>query len=357
MSAVLSEVQGVGASDSLPQGHGVYAPTPPKTRRGAIRSMPKGQRKFSPDAPIQECSGEANPPMPEGQTRNASPNPNEDVEAKRGVPKGQLASASHPPQTASESANYRVPKGHTLTADHSHTIASLRELHRQRQDFHRAEKSLTLQAKAICRRLCAGDKDEANKLYAAMEKGADDAQAEMARMLTEPFIQARSILEGNRKRTEKAMEKSAKTLPVAQWVDGIKGFGIASLAAVIGEAGDLSNYPTHSHLWKRLGLAVIDGGRQRLMPGADAIIHGYSPGRRSVVWNVGQCVFKAQSQRVDKETGEVKTEAGEYRKLYDARKEYELPRVDGKKAHAHNRATRYMEKKLMRDLWKAWRAA
>ena len=249
-----------------------------------------------------------------------------------------------------------MPKGHIPVADHSHTIASLRELHRQRQDFHRAEKSLTLQAKAICRRLCAGDKDEANKLYAAMEKGADDAQAEMARMLTEPFIQARSILEGNRKRTEKAMEKSAKTLPVAKWVDGINGFGIASLAAVIGEAGDLSNYPTHSHLWKRLGLAVIDGGRQRLMPGADAIIHGYSPGRRSVVWNVGQCVFKAQSQRVDKETGEIKIEAGEYRKLYDARKEYELPRVEGKKAHAHNRAMRYMEKKLMRDLWKAWRA-
>lgn len=356
MSAVLSEVQGVEAMRVLPEGQRICAPTPPKTRRGAIKSMPKGQRKFAPDAPIQECSGEARVIVPKGHVRYASPNPNEDVEANHRLPKGHDQRASHPPQTASESATSVLPKGQGKSADHSHTIASLRELHRQRQDFHRAEKSLTLQAKAICRRLCAGDKDEANKLYAAMEKGADDAQAEMARMLTEPFIQARSILEGNRKRTEKAMEKSAKTLPVAQWVDGIKGFGIASLAAVIGEAGDLSNYPTHSHLWKRLGLAVIDGGRQRLMPGADAIIHGYCPSRRSVVWNVGQCVFKAQSQRVDKETGEVKKEAGEYRKLYDARKEYELPRVEGKKAHAHNRAMRYMEKKLMRDLWKAWRA-
>lgn len=334
MSAVLSEVQGVGAKVRMPKGQTIIAPTLPKPRRGVIHRMPKGQPGVSPDAPIQECS----------------------VEARQAMPKGHRIGASTEPQTASNSANEHLPEGQRTSADHSHTIASLRELHRQRQDFHRAEKSLTLQAKAICRRLCAGDKDEANKLYAAMEKGADDAQAEMARMLTEPFIQARSILEGNRKRTEKAMEKSAKTLPVAQWVDGIKGFGIASLAAVIGEAGDLSNYPTHSHLWKRLGLAVIDGGRQRLMPGADAIIHGYSPGRRSVVWNVGQCVFKAQSQRVDKETGEVKIEAGEYRKLYDARKEYELPRVEGKKAHAHNRAMRYMEKKLMRDLWKAWRA-
>lgn len=356
MSAVLNEVQGVGAIDDVPKGHFTSAPTPPKPRRGAMKGMPKGQRPYAPDAPIQECSGEAIEAMPKGQTDRASPNPNEDVEASKRLPKGQPDRASHPPKTASESANEHLPEGQRTSSDHSHTIASLRELHRQRQDFHRAEKSLTLQAKAICRRLCAGDKDEANKLYAAMVKGADDAQAEMARMLTEPFIQARSILEGNRKRTEKAMEKSAKTLPVAQWVDGIKGFGIASLAAVIGEAGDLSNYPTHSHLWKRLGLAVIDGGRQRLMPGADAIIHGYCPSRRSVVWNVGQCVFKAQSQRVDKETGEVKIEAGEYRKLYDVRKEYELPRVEGKKAHAHNRAMRYMEKKLMRDLWKAWRA-
>lgn len=356
MSAVMCEVQGVGARYLIPKGQSSDAPTPPKTRRGATDRMPKGQTGVSSDAPIQECSGEAIQCLPQGHEHDASPNPNEDVEAIPAVPKGQPDDASHPPQTASESANEHLPEGQRTSSDHSHTIASLRELHRQRQDFHRAEKSLTLQAKAICRRLCAGDKDEANKLYAAMEKGADDAQAEMARMLTDPFIQARSILEGNRKRTEKAMEKSAKTLPVAQWVDGIKGFGIASLAAVIGEAGDLSNYPTHSHLWKRLGLAVIDGGRQRLMPGADAIIHGYSPGRRSVVWNVGQCVFKAQSQRVDKETGEVKIEAGEYRKLYDARKEYELPRVEGKKAHAHNRAMRYMEKKLMRDLWKAWRA-
>lgn len=356
MSAVLSEVQCVGATSSVPKGHCGPAPTPPKPRRGARRCMPKGHCNSAPDAPIQECSGEASRQLPQGQCPHASPNPNEDVEAIAREPKGHASNAAtlHPNEDVE--ATHSLPKGQTLTADHSHTIASLRELHRQRQDFHRAEKSLTLQAKAICRRLCAGDKDEANKLYAAMEKGADDAQAEMARMLTEPFIQARSILEGNRKRTEKAMEKSAKTLPVAQWVEGIKGFGIASLAAVIGEAGDLSNYPTHSHLWKRLGLAVIDGGRQRLMTGADAIIHGYCPSRRSVVWNVGQCVFKAQSQRVDKETGEVKVEAGEYRKLYDARKEYELPRVEGKKAHAHNRAMRYMEKKLMRDLWKAWRA-
>ena len=47
--------------------------------------------------------------------------------------------------------------------------------------------------------------------------------------------------------------------------------------------------------------------------------------------------------------------------LYVERKAYELAReVDGKPMtamHAHNRAKRYVEKRLLRELWKAWRVA
>lgn len=353
MSAVLKESQATRASTVVPKGQSTPARVAAKPKNRAIVSVPEKATAVLPDSSHSK-RGKANKLVPEKASEPMpSPAPIA-VVATRMVPKGQNASAAQQPN-ASESATNLVPKVQKTRADHSHSIATLRELHRKRQDFHRSEKSLTLQVKAICRRLCAGDKDEADKLYTAMSKGAEDGQAMMAKEWTEPFIQARSILEGNRKQVEKDMAKVAKTLPVAEWVEGIKGFGIGSLAAVIGEAGDLSNYPTHSHLWKRLGLAVIDGGRQRLVPGADALVHGYSPSRRSVVWNVGQCVFKCQSQRVDKETGEVKVEAGEYRKLYDARKEYEMDRVETK-GHAHNRATRYVEKRLMRDLWKAWRA-
>jgi len=233
-------------------------------------------------------------------------------------------------------------------------IATLRELHRKRQDFHRAEKSLTLQVKAICRRFCAGDKTDAGVLYDALLGDGSHDKALHAEVNIAPFLSSRAQFEASRKEVEKHMEREAKKLPAFAWVQGIKGFGVGSLAAVIGETGDLSNYSTHSKLWKRLGLAVINGERQRRVSGADAMLHGYSPSRRSIVWNIGQCVFKAQSQRIDKGTGEVLREAGEYRKLYDARKELELTRVESK-AHAHNRATRYMEKKLMRDLWRAWR--
>lgn len=234
-------------------------------------------------------------------------------------------------------------------------IASLRELHRKRQDFHRAEKSLTLQIKAICRRFCAGDKADAGVLYDALIGDGSHPKALHAEVNIAPFLSSRAQFEASRKEVEKMMEREAKKLPAFAWIQGISGFGVGSLAAVIGETGDLSNYSTHSKLWKRLGLAVIDGERQRRVSGADAIKHGYCPTRRSIVWNIGQCVFKAQSQRVDKETGEVKREAGPYRKVYDARKELELTRTETK-AHAHNRATRYMEKKLMRDLWRAWRS-
>lgn len=394
MSAVMKDQELVsGATCMLPKGQSRRAPLTTPDETEANDGMPKGHRT---SAAVSPSSGAAKRVVPQGQFRPASPDPHS-TEAMHRLPQGQsryapvephsesaiadmpqgqtpcadseplVARANHAlpvyairaipeqPQTESEAAILSVPKGQPSASAHSRTIDTLRELHRKRQDFHRAEKSLTLQIKAVCRRLCAGDKDEGGKLYLAAMAGSSDVQAMIAQDWMTPFVQARSIMEGNRKGVEKQMEKLAKSLPIYAWVDSIKGFGAGSLAAVIGEAGDLSNYPTHSHLWKRLGLAVIDGGRQRMVSGADALKHGYCPSRRSIIWNIGGCILKSQSQRIDKETGEIKTEAGEYRKLYDARKELELTRVETK-AHAHNRSTRYVEKKLMRELWKQWRA-
>lgn len=242
------------------------------------------------------------------------------------------------------------------------TCDTLRELHRQRQDLHRAEKSLTLQIKAKCRRLAGGDKTEAEKVYKSMMKDCGHELAMFAIATTMPFINSRELLEKERKQVEKQMVKEAKTLPVYPWVKSVKGFGELGFAQIVGEAGDLSNYSTVSKLWKRLGLAVINGGRQRMVSGPDALEHGYNPSRRSVVWNIGDSLFRAN---------------GPYSDLCRERKEYErekaaaegltvcpaakIPankkdqyRSDG---HVHNRAKRYMEKRLIRDLWRAWRDA
>lgn len=220
-------------------------------------------------------------------------------------------------------------------------IAEIREQWRRRQAWHRAEKALTLQAKALCRRLAAGgDKTEAERIYkAALGKGSHPL-AEVALAAIFPLTEARDGIARHRAAVEKRLTKLAKGLPVAPWVEATRGVGLLSLAAIIGEAGDLGSYANPARLWKRMGLAVMpDGGRQRRVGGLEAIDHGYSPARRSVMWNLGACIVKA---------------GGPLKSIYDARKVYEADRVETK-AHAHNRAQRFVEKRFLRDLWSIWR--
>lgn len=234
-------------------------------------------------------------------------------------------------------------------------IAEIVEQWRQRQDLHRAEKSLTLQIKAKCRRACGGDKKEAASLYEAM---ADERKppkrrqpkyhplSSIALASNRPFLDAREVIESDRAIVEKRLAKLAKQLPISEWWKNIRGLDYGGLAAVVGEAGrDIALYRNPSCLWKRMGLAVMpDGTRQRRIGGSEALEHGYNAARRSVIWNVGQSLFKAQS-------GE---DPGYYRTIYDQRKAYELERGIPK-GHAHNRSTHYMEKRLLKHLWQAWR--
>lgn len=178
----------------------------------------------------------------------------------------------------------------------------------------------------------------------------------------------------------KQMGKLATQLPAwTEWGKGVRGFGEASLAVIVSEAGDLSMYPKKGHLWKRMGLALVDGVRQgglaKNAPKADWIAHGYNPERRSRMWNIGDTLIKPQ---------------GPYRDVYLARCAYEHARateagllvvastaevietwakrglvavksprgVDPAAVigagHLHRRAQRYMEKRLLRDLWQVW---
>jgi hypothetical protein len=223
-------------------------------------------------------------------------------------------------------------------------IATIRVQWRQRQAWHRAEKALTLQVKALCRGLTSGDLKEADKLYSAIVGKGEHPDVAIGTAATFPLIQARDGIETHRKAIEKLLAKQAADLPASEWVGSVKGFGIGSLAAIVGEAGDLSNYSNPAKLWKRMGLAVMPNGeRQRRFADKEmAVLAGYNPSRRSVVWNIGDCLIKANSPQ--------------YRPVYDKRKEYELTRTD-KPIVAHARAKRYMEKRLLLDLWKAWRAA
>lgn len=166
----------------------------------------------------------------------------------------------------------------------------------------------------------------------------------------------------------KQMKASVKLLPIWDgWARDITGIGEASIATVIGEAGNLDGYDDRAKLWKRMGVAVIDGRRQG-NPGADAskkdwILHGYSKKRRSILWVVGDVL--------------VKQSKGPYRKIYEDRKAYEIEQagergqtVEPASARTkkfpekyiavmaiHRRAQRYTEKQFLRDLLREWKAA
>jgi hypothetical protein len=164
---------------------------------------------------------------------------------------------------------------------------------------------------------------------------------------------------------KKQMEALAKQLPVWPWVESVRGFGAVSLAVIVAEAGDLSNYDNPAKLWKRMGLAVMGGVRQGGLPKTASkaawIEHGYNRQRRSLVFVIGESLIKGNAD-------------GPYRTLYLARKELErqkaeamgltvapAAKIPAKRAaefmsegHVHRRAQRAMEKRLLRDLWSNW---
>jgi len=287
------------------------------------------------------------------------------------------------------------------------TIERIVERHRRRTQWHKAEKTLTLQGKAVCRRICAGDKKAGSDLFEKVAKlsaeqvdailieGYDDPQIFTAIVETYPMIQARRIMNRHREMVENELEDLAHSLPIMEWISQIPGVGPGSLAAVIGNTGNLWNYATVQKLWKRMGMAVMpDGRRQRNIKGADEAAKaagGYNAQRRSVVWNIGTSIMFSQTEQTEKdaETGEVirvKRRAGEYRKIYDARRAYEEEKNErgdyaalaekilkgsqfaktteaykaysqGKlpKGHLKSRAQRYMEKEFLKRLWVEWR--
>lgn len=217
---------------------------------------------------------------------------------------------------------------------------------RMLQNMVRAEQRLTLQIKAILRSFTEGDKTEANKLYRSMQNGMGHELAEAALLATAPLLAARRHPAEARADLEKALRKLAKQLPIAHMADEIKGVNHDTLAKIVGECGDLSCYKTVDAVWKRCGLAVIEGERQRRCSDQEkAILHGYSPSRRAVLWNVGDALFKSQ--------GKDET-AGPYRKVYDRHKAQKLEE-SWTAGHAHNHAMRVMTKKLMKRLTIEWR--
>jgi hypothetical protein len=259
----------------------------------------------------------------------------------------------------------------TLETHSVNVIATITELWRRRQSWHRAEKSLTLAAGAICRRYTSGDKLEARAMLSALEKG--EPVDENIALSCGCLLASRDSIAQNRKALEKQLEKLAKTLPIWESVKDTRGLGPLSLAGIVGECGDVGSYKSPAAVWKRMGLAVIGGQRQRRVAGADAIKHGFNPSRAAVSFVIGSGLVGMMGHgprpRVDEDVS-TRGDLSPYQKLFidrlrfEAGKEAEHRRPDTERKgevfesyskHAANRARRYVMKRFLRGLWAAWR--
>jgi hypothetical protein len=181
-------------------------------------------------------------------------------------------------------------------------------------------------------------------------EGVEEADEAALRMLDAGVAQAAGPFDTFETGHRKQMERLAATLPGADFVRSVRGFGMYGFAMLVGEAGDIGSYATHQRLWKRMGLAVVEGERQqRKSNPALAAAHGYNPKRRAISWAVAESLFRGQST----------DPPGPYRVIYDDAKAAYLKRGETDpawtKGRAHNAAKRKMEKFLLMRLHQAWR--
>lgn len=212
-------------------------------------------------------------------------------------------------------------------------------------------KKLFARAAKLRRGIEAGESIEAPEL--------DMASLMFVSQMIVKSAESRDVFDEMRDDAERKMAALAKTLPAYEWVKEVRGLGDLAFAIIVAECPGrnylgLSEYPSAAHVWKRLGLAVIDGERQRKKADKElALKHAYSPRRRAEIYAcVGDPLLKHQTMS-----------NGPYREVYDRRRadtELRHPEWADKAKHPghyHNDAKRFMEKRLVRDLWRAWRRA
>ena len=203
------------------------------------------------------------------------------------------------------------------------------------------------------------------------EKGGEPNSADALalvqfRALVELQGAARKPADDFRNNVELEMRRKARALPCWPYAKSIRGVSDLSVAVMVGCAGNLGGYATKERLWKRLGLAVIDGERQakRVDPVLN-LRHGYSPKRRAEMWVFfGEVVLRAQWAAARDEDGEAVSKShkpaavpahaiGPYGELYARRRALTAERAWSAKRKLDD-GKRIMAKGLIADLWRAW---
>jgi hypothetical protein len=202
--------------------------------------------------------------------------------------------------------------------------------------------------------------DETVKTVDALKTGEavkhDDP--EVARFIARmaPLLWGRRPVTTAQANTKKVLTKSVDATIIGKYQ--IPGLGSAALGQILGETGELGTYGSIAALWKRMGLGIdsVDGSIQGRLPkgvtGEAAteawIRRGYCPRRRSIMY-----IF-IRTLIADYALPSGKVVKGHYADVHAQRKELELAK-GLTKGHAHNRAGRWVSKRLLRDLWQEWR--
>jgi hypothetical protein len=210
----------------------------------------------------------------------------------------------------------------------------------------KAREAINKEVKAIIKRIRAGEPSDWTDVVATSDE-------------------ARKPADEMRDQAEKQMEKLAESLPIFEWVAGIRGAGALGLATIVAEAGDLSNYPNPAKLWNRLGFAPYDGlagsswkrekWRPRALTKDEWIEHPFSGQRYALMHQIVVWLVNAQWIGAGKsEDGEGKPN-GPYGQVYYNRRQHTLvTHPDWTKQHRRMDALRVTMKEFLKQLWREW---
>lgn len=308
-----------------------------------------------------------------------------------GVTLDRAAAAEHEPCSDGREASRNLSPLASAPRVPSDTINFIRIMHRKRDVLLRSEGDAVRRIKAKCRSAVGYDPSltgGAKKAQEAAVKEAYDAATDKKRpeldgvaltvfLICETLVDAMALFRKGVLDAEREARTRMQQTHLAKFVEATRGFGWVGLMQIIGEAGDLWNYANPAKLWKRFGLGLIGSGeRQRkFTEAAKALEAGYSPTRRSLMYVIGDSLIKPQGpyrdlylQRLAIEHAKAIAEglipatttastvaSWVERGLPALSKVSKLTKDHRGAGHMAQRAQRYVEKRLLRDLWRAWR--
>ena len=157
------------------------------------------------------------------------------------------------------------------------------------------------------------------------------------------------------KKIEDVMTDLAEQLPVAEWLSKPeqKGFGVLSLAKLIGETGDLNNYSNHSKVWARMGLlpwaydnkvqmgSTWKSKRNGSLPAEEWVRFGYCSRRRVEAHLLSKFIPMSNKSIYRDEYTKEKTS-------------FAARHPESKPMRAHLHALMMVSKLAIRNLWNEW---